>query len=91
MCTYQTKRIVIDGSAKTPSGWTHVTNASIYFDHPNHFGHGHALLVDILCPENGPSARVAFELHPESARKLAEAILQTLESTPRELFMEYGP
>jgi len=89
MCTYETQRINIEGSAKTRIGWSPVTDASIYFDHPVHFGHGHALLVDILSPENGPAARVAFELHPESARRLAEAILSTLENTPRELFAEY--
>jgi hypothetical protein len=88
MCTYQTERINVEGSAKTPSGWTSMTNATIYFDHPVHYGAGHALLIDVLNPEMGPSARVALELSPASARAMANAILSTLDTVPSELMSE---
>jgi len=39
----------------------------------------HALNIDFINEAEGPSARVAVELTPESARALAKAILATLE------------
>lgn len=88
MCTYQTETIRLSASAKAPSGWTSMTDASVYFDHPVHFNAGHALMIDVMNPAKGPSARVAMELDPPSARALAEAILRTLDSAPRELIDE---
>ena len=85
MCTYQTEKVTIKGSAKTPDGWTTMTDATVYFDHPVHYGAGHALLIDVLNPQQGPSARVALELSPESARALAIAILHSLDTVPSEL------
>ena len=88
MCTYQTEKVAIEGSAKTPDGWTSMTDATVYFDHPVHYGAGHALLIDVLNPQQGPSARVALELSPESARALANAILHSLDTVPSELLSE---
>ncbi|HVA53467.1 MAG TPA: DUF6295 family protein [Acidimicrobiales bacterium] len=88
MCTYQTEKLRVQGSAKTPDGWTKVTDASVYFDHPVHYGAGHALLIDVLNPSKGPSARVALELSAESAREFANAILRTLDAVPTELLSE---
>lgn len=88
MCTYQTEKLTVEGSAKTPDGWTKVTDATVYFDHPVHYGAGHALLIDVLNPAKGPSARVALELSAESARKLANAILHTLDVVPIGLLSE---
>lgn len=88
MCTYQTEKLTVEGSAKTPSGWTKVTDATVYFDHPVHYGAGHALMIDVMNPEKGPSARVALELSPESARKIAIAILHTLDTVPSGLLSE---
>jgi Family of unknown function (DUF6295) len=88
MCTYQTETLKVAGSAKTPSGWTKMTDATVYFDHPVHYGAGHALLIDVLNPSEGPSARAALELSPESARALANAILHTLDTVPSGLLNE---
>jgi hypothetical protein len=82
VCTYQTERLEIRASAKTPAGWTSMTNAIVYFDHPVHFGAGHALMIDFLNPSIGPSARAALEMDPESARALAHAILTSLDCVP---------
>jgi hypothetical protein len=62
-----------------------MTNAIVYFDHPVHFGAGHALMIDFLNPSIGPSARAAVEMDPQSARALAEAILQSLDTVPEGL------
>jgi hypothetical protein len=88
MCTYQTETLELNGSGKTPDGWTTMTTASVYFDHPVHFSAGHALMIDVLNPEKGPSARVALELSPHSARALAMAILHSLDTAPSELLSE---
>ena len=88
MCTYQTELLSIEASAKTPSGWSKMTRATVYFDHPVHYPAGHALLIDVLNPEQGPSARVALELSPQSARALALAILHTLDTAPSALLDE---
>lgn len=85
MCTYQTETLSLSASAKTPGGWTSMTDATVYFDHPVHYNAGHALMIDVLNPSKGPSARVALEMSPASARALAEAILHTLNTAPREL------
>lgn len=85
MCTYQTQSIELAASAKTPNGWTSMSSAIVYFDHPVHFNADHAVMIDVLNPAKGPSARVALEMSPDSARSLATAILATLESAPREL------
>jgi hypothetical protein len=82
MCTYQTERITVTGSAKGAEGWFRATDATIYYDHPVHFGAGHALMVDVINPALGPSSRVGLELNADSARELALAILRSLDSVP---------
>jgi hypothetical protein len=89
MCTYQTERLTLDASGKTKDGWTTMTDASVYFDHPVHFGAGHALMIDVLNPSKGASARVALEMSPQSGRALALAILRTLDGVPEGLLSEH--
>jgi len=86
MCTYATITATLDGSAEGPGGsWFHVTDGTVYFDHPVHAMAEHTLNIDFLNPGQGPSARVAVELSAESARALAEAIQATLASAPPDL------
>ena len=81
MCTYATMRSEIDGSAKGPgSSWFHVTDATVYFDHPVHAMAEHTLNIDFANPASGPSARVAVELTAASARELLVAIQAALDS-----------
>jgi hypothetical protein len=89
VCTYQTERLDVRASAKTSEGWTSMTNAIVYYDHPVHFGAGHALMIDLLNPAAGPSARAAIEMDPESARALANAILESLNTVPDGLLSEH--
>jgi hypothetical protein len=83
MCTYATMQAAIDGSAKGPNGsWFHVSDATVYFDHPVHAMADHTLNIDFAAPDRGPSARVAVELTAASARELVVAIQAALASGP---------
>jgi Family of unknown function (DUF6295) len=85
MCTYATLTAEMDGSAKGPNGrWFHVTDATVYFDHPVHAMAEHTLNIDLAAPEHGPAARVAVELTASSARELVAAIQAALDSAPAE-------
>ncbi|HZC71047.1 MAG TPA: DUF6295 family protein [Jatrophihabitans sp.] len=83
MCTYATVTTSVEGSAKGPNGsWFHVTDATVYFDHPVHAMAEHTLNIDVTAPARGPAARVALELTEETARDLVDAIQQALASAP---------
>jgi hypothetical protein len=82
VCTYITEKVDVEGSGKGPAGWFGVTEASVYFDHPQHARAEHTLNIDFLNPGQGPSARVAVELTAASARALAAAIESTLAAAP---------
>ena len=83
MCTYATVTTSLDGSAKGPgSSWFHVTDATVYFDHPVHAMAEHTLNIDFVAPDRGPGARVAVELTAESAQELMRAIQAALDSAP---------
>jgi Family of unknown function (DUF6295) len=85
MCTYTTVTDEIEGSAKRPDGtWLRVSRATVYFDHPVHAMAEHTLNIDLADPALGPSARVAIELTPESARRLVSAINDAFESVAAE-------
>ena len=90
MCTYTTVREVVEGSAKGPGGvWMHISDATVYFDHPVHALAEHTLNIDLADPSKGPAARVGIELTAESARRLVDAIQAALASVPAE--MAAGP
>ncbi|MEO9139949.1 MAG: DUF6295 family protein [Jatrophihabitans sp.] len=86
MCTYTTVTAAMDGSAKGPNGsWFHVTDATVYFDHPVHAMALHTLNIDLAAPAKGPSARVAVELTASSARELVAAIQAALAAAPADM------
>lgn len=86
MCTYATITTSLDGSAKGPdSRWFHVTDGTVYFDHPVHAMADHTLNIDFTDPSRGPGARVAVELTAASARDLVAAIQAALDSAPAEM------
>jgi hypothetical protein len=82
MCTYLTEKVAVEGSGKGAAAWFPLTEASVYFDHPQHAQAGHTLNIDFLNPGRGPSARVAVELTAASARALAAAIAAALDAAP---------
>lgn len=82
MCTYVTNSVNIHGSAKGAHGWSTVSNATVYFDHPYHVPLEHSLNLDFAADG---ARQVAVELSAESARALAHAILATLDSGEAQL------
>ena len=82
MCTYRTTTLEVEGSGKGAIGWFPLTDASVYFDHPVHAPADHTLNIDLRNPSRGASARVAVELDPASARALAVAIMEMLDTAP---------
>ena len=86
MCTYATVKTPLQGSAKGPDwSWFHVTDGTVYFDHPVHAMADHTLNIDFAAPDKGPGARVAVELTAASARELVAAIEAALASAPAEM------
>src|SRR3954471_5239783 len=75
MCTYVTSTVAAGGSGYGGDDWVRVARAVVYFDHPQDAPLDHALCIDVW----GGSDRVAVELDAASARRLANAIIATLE------------
>ena len=75
MCTYVTSTVDVAGSGYLGDDWFRADRAVVYFDHPQDAPLDHALCIDVW----GGSERVAVELDAASARRLAEAIIATLE------------
>ncbi len=79
MCTMITTRRS-QGSGKGASGWFDLREANVSYDHPYHIRMEHALNIDFVNEAEGPGARVAVELSPESARAAGEGHPQRLRS-----------
>jgi hypothetical protein len=73
----------ITGSGKGAQGWFKLREVNVSYDHPFDFPLEHALNIDFVNEAEGPGARVAVELTPESARQLAQTILAMLEQATR--------
>jgi hypothetical protein len=82
MCTYLTEKVDVTGSGKGAGGWFALSEATVYFDHPQHAPAEHTLNIDFINPGQGPAARVAVELTAQSARALAAAIEAALAAAP---------
>ena len=82
MCTYLTENVDVEGSGKGTAGWFALSQATVYFDHPQHAQAEHTPNIDFLNPQDGPAARVAVELTAQSARALAAAIESALAAAP---------
>ena len=78
MCTGIVETAEMSGSGKGPQGWFKLEQVNVSYDHPSDAQLEHALNIDFVNQNEGPSARVAVELDPASARKLVEAILAAL-------------
>jgi len=73
------QQATISGSGKGAKGWFALREVNVSYDHPFDLPLEHALNIDFVNEAEGPSARVAVELTPESARHLAQTILTMLE------------
>ena len=81
MCTGIVETAEVSGSGKGPYGWFKLEHVNVSYDHPTDAQLDHALNIDFVNQSEGPSARVAVELSPESARRLVRAILAALSQT----------
>ena len=79
MCTMIVHQAKIAGSGKGARGWFPPREVNVSYDHPFDLPLEHALNIDFVNEAEGPGARVAVELTPESARQLAQTILAMLE------------
>jgi hypothetical protein len=78
MCTGIVETAEVSGSGKGPKGWFKLEQVNVSYDHPTDAQLEDALNIDFVNEKEGPGARVAVELSPESARKLVDIILATL-------------
>ena len=78
MCTNVTTTIAATGSVYDGEDWFAVDRAVVYFDHPQDLLADHAMCIDLWAPGTGVGRRVAVELDADSARRLAEGILDVL-------------
>ena len=79
MCTMMVQQAKITGSGKGTRGWFELREVNVSYDHPFDLPLEHALNIDFVNEAEGPGARVAVELTPESARQLAQTILAMLD------------
>lgn len=79
MCTMIVEKVKIDGSGKGTGGWFQLAQANVSFDHPFDASLEHALNIDFVNENQGPSARVAVELSEQAARDLVKTILAVLD------------
>ena len=79
MCSMICERTSMEGSGKGRQGWFPLKNANVSYDHPFNAPWEYAVNIDFVNEDKGVGARVAVELSPESAKRLAEAIITTLE------------
>jgi hypothetical protein len=80
MCTYVTNSTTVRGSGKLGGDWFPLDKAVVYFDHPQSAPVDHAMCIDFTAASGDAASRVAVELDAASARRLAEAILATLDA-----------
>ena len=80
MCTYQTTVVDVSGSGIVAGEWVALRRAVVSFDHPQDAPLDHALGLDFRAAEGDPAAHMTVELDAASARRLAAAIIATLES-----------
>ena len=85
MCTYATHQCAVTGSGKSAVGWVPVSRATVYVDHPVHAQAAHTLNIDFAAAERGPSARVAVELHADSALRFLSTVAAALLSAPSDI------
>ena len=88
MCANIVEQAKIWGSGKGQDGWFKLDQVNVVYDHPFHVALDHALNIDFVNEAEGPGARVAVELNPESARQLAEAILAALARAEADGYVE---
>ena len=79
MCTMLVRKVAVAGCGKSGGGWIDLNQANVSWDHPFHAPQEHALNIDFVDSSRAAQGRVAVELSPEGARRLAETIQSVLQ------------
>lgn len=80
MCEFnQVTRVSLTGSARTSEGWFELEDAQVYHDHFIRANVVEGVVLDVLNPGRQDGAKICFEIDADSARKLAIALLSTVE------------
>ena len=80
MCTNIATKTPIAGSAKTPSGWMKVDEATVGFDHASHLWSEHAVRLDFTSA-SGESAAVELDL--ASGKALVARLTEVIDAAER--------
>jgi hypothetical protein len=88
MCTQIVMRTPVSGGGKGASGWFPVTQANVGYDHTSYMRQEHALLLDFVNPEMGPSARVGVELDMASGRALIAQLQAAIDTAEADGYTE---
>ena len=75
MCTMICERAEMEGSAKGREGWFPLEMANVSYDHPFNAPWEYGVNIDFVNQSQGVGSRVAVELSPESAKRLADLSL----------------
>ena len=76
MCTMIAVTNPLTGTAKGPTGWFPITQATVAYDHPTHSTNEHALLLDFTNYSIGLDARVDLDSGRALLAQLQSAINQ---------------
>ncbi len=79
MCTMIVEKVALSAAAKgNGANWFKVDQANVGYDHPFRLPLEHAVTIDFVNEAQGPGARVAVELTPESAQRLLDTLRDVL-------------
>ena len=81
MCEFgQVTKVSLVGSGKSQVGWFRLEDAQVYHVHFYKASVNEGVVVDVLNVRGGGGVHVSLELDNDSARKLAQAILSTVDA-----------
>jgi uncharacterized protein DUF6295 len=78
MCTGLVQKAKVTGAGKASEGWFDLEEVCVTYDCSYHTSMPQGVNIDFFNEKEGPSARVAVELSPESAMELVHAIMESL-------------
>lgn len=76
--------IALEGSGKDAQGWFPLEQAQVYHDHFIKAQLEGGVVLDFLSSDRGSPVRLCLELSADSARALAQALLDTVANIPGE-------
>ena len=78
MCTMICERTEVEGSGNCRDGWLPLEMVNVAYDLPFNAPWEYGVNIDFVNQSRGVGSRVAVELSPQSAKKLADTIIEAL-------------